>query len=141
MKKIINGKRYDTDTAKKIAEWDNGHYGNDFNRCSETLYRKNTGEFFLYGRGGARSRYASYADGSVSGGEQIIVLTYAEAKEWAEEHLDGDEYENIFGEVVEDDTDTVFCVRLPASTVEKVRRAASEAGMAIGEYVDKKLNA
>ena len=140
MRKIIKGKMYDTSTAEMLGEWDNGYYGYDINRCSETLYRKKTGEFFLYGRGGARSPYASYADGSVSGGEQIIVLTYAEAQAWAEEHLDADEYESIFGVIKEDDTDTVFSVRLPASTIERVKRDASKAGMTIGEYVDMKLN-
>lgn len=140
MKKIINGKRYDTETAEALGEWDNGHYGRDFERCSETLYRKKNGEFFLHGEGGALSRYAKYYGGNVSGGEQIIVMTYAEAQGWAEEHLEADRYEAIFGEVSDDDTDTVFAVRLPASTVEKVKRAAYDAGMTISAYVDRKLN-
>ena len=140
MRKIIKGKMYDTSTAEELAEWDNEYYGNDFNRCSETLYRKKTGEFFLYGKGGARSRYASYSGGDVSGGEQIVILTYAEAQAWAEKHLDADKYESIFGAIEDDDTDTVFSVRLPASTIEQVKRDASKAGMTIGEYVDMKLN-
>lgn len=39
MKRIIDGKKYDTETAACIATWDNGYYGNDFKRCEESLYR------------------------------------------------------------------------------------------------------
>ena len=57
MKKIINGKLYDTSTAHLVGEWDNQLYGNP-DYAAESLYRKRTGEFFLHGEGGARSRYA-----------------------------------------------------------------------------------
>ena len=52
MKKIINGKTYNTETAKKLANWDNEIYGS-FDSIEETLYQKRTGEFFLAGEGGA----------------------------------------------------------------------------------------
>ncbi len=48
MKKIINGKRYDTETAKLIGS-DGYSNPSDFNYWSEDLYQKKTGEFFLYG--------------------------------------------------------------------------------------------
>ena len=48
------------------------------------------------------SKYSVSVDCNiVSGGSEIIPLTEAEARTWAEEHLDGDEYEEIFGEVEE----------------------------------------
>jgi len=56
MKKIINGKKYDTETATKLGEDCRGYRG-DIDFWSEELYRKKTGEFFLYGEGGARSQY------------------------------------------------------------------------------------
>ena len=102
MKRIINGRRYDTSTAEKIGEWDNGLGCGEFEHCSEALYRKRTGEFFLYGVGGAMTNYAeSCSDGSYSGGEIICPYTEAEAREWCENHLDADEYESIFGSVEE----------------------------------------
>ena len=102
MKKIINGKKYDTKTAECVAEWHNRHFPSDFDYCSEDLYRKKTGEFFLHGEGGARSKYAQrYGQNSWGGGEDITPLTEAEAREWVEEHCDGDDYEKIFGEVPE----------------------------------------
>lgn len=103
MKKIINGKRYDTGTAKLIGE---ASYSNrtDFNYWSEELYQKRTGEFFIYGEGGPASKYSrSTGQNSWSGGEKIIPITIKEAKEWAEKYLDGDEYEALF-EVEEDKT-------------------------------------
>ena len=33
MKKIINGKRYDTETAEKIGVWDNARSISDFDCC------------------------------------------------------------------------------------------------------------
>ena len=102
MKKVINGKRYDTDTAKLVGET---HYSNtrDFNYWKEELYQKRTGEFFIAGEGGPGSRYSERIDqNSWSGGCKITPLTLKGAQQWAEEHLDGDEYEAIFGAVEED---------------------------------------
>lgn len=100
MKKIINGKKYDTDTAKMVLSWGNNHNG--FTYCHEELYLKKTGEFFLYGSGGPMSRYAqSCGDNCTSGGSEIIPLTEKKARKWVEEHGDADDYEEIFGEVEE----------------------------------------
>ena len=101
MKKIINGKKYDTNTAEEIGMYTNGRSSADFSYFCETLYRKRTGEFFLHGHGGASSRYAQSVGNSLTGGEKILPLTEGEAKSWAEDHLTGDEYEAIFGEVEE----------------------------------------
>ena len=49
MIKIINGKKYNTDTAKMVGDYDNNQPTNDFYYFAEELYRKKTGEFFLYG--------------------------------------------------------------------------------------------
>lgn len=104
MKKIINGKRYDTNTAKLIGE---ASYSNpsDFNYWCEELYRKRTGEFFLYGDGGPMSKYSrSIGQNEWSGGEEIQPLTLEEAQEWGEQYLNADEYEEMFGRVEEGKT-------------------------------------
>lgn len=101
MKKIINGKKYDTDTAELLSQWDNGLYGNDFNSCSEDLYKKKTGEFFLHVEGGANSKYSKSSGNSSCGSSDIIPMTETEAKEWFEAKGDADKYEEIFGEVEE----------------------------------------
>lgn len=100
MKKIINGRKYDTTTATEIGSWDNGRY-RDFRYCAETLYRKRTGEFFIHGEGGPLSDYCSYTGTMRGDGENIVPLTESDAREWVERHLTADEYEAIFGETEE----------------------------------------
>lgn len=101
MKKIIGGKKYDTNTAECVGSWDNGLNSGDFNNCSEDLYRKKTGEFFLHGEGGANSKYSKSNGNSSWGSSDIIPLSIEEAKQWFEDYGDADEYEAIFGEVTE----------------------------------------
>lgn len=141
MKKIINRKVYDTETATKIGEWDNGQHG-DFGFCEETLYRKKSGEFFVHGNGGAASKYASVCacGQGWAGGEAIVPLSYGAAQDWAEEHLSAEEYEAVFGEVVEDDTKTMVSLYLTTATAERLKRAAQAAGMTVSAYADSILS-
>lgn len=98
MKKIINGKMYNTETAKEIDRWSNNLSDRDFNNCTEILYRKKTGEFFLYGWGGAMSKYSDQCGNMCGSGEAITPLTELEAKEWLEKYSDADKYIECFGE-------------------------------------------
>ena len=140
MKKIINGKVYDTDTAAKVGEWDNGKWDDKLYICEEVLYRKRTGEFFLYGYGGPGSKYAvSIGNSNWSGGEKIIPLTYEAAQKWAEEHLDGDKYETIFGEVIEDDSKTMISLYLANTKVEQYKRSAAKEGLSLTAYLQSML--
>ena len=85
MKEVrIDGKRYNINTAEFIASWDNDLPYMDFGYLKETLYRKRTGEFFLYGEGGARTKYGRVDDDGRTyiGSENIIPLTDAEARTW-----------------------------------------------------------
>ena len=96
MKRIINGKRYNTDTAKFLGYVGYSHPG-DFSFWKETLYIKKTGEFFLHCIGGAMSRYARRIGlDEWTGGEEIHPLSPEEAQKWAEENLEAEEYEAIF---------------------------------------------
>ena len=98
MKKIIDGKMYNTETATELGEFWNGLSTNDFSNLSETLYRKKNGEFFLYGQGGAMTEYSQPVGDMAGGGEKIIPFTKEQARNWAEERLGTDEYIKIFGE-------------------------------------------
>lgn len=140
MKKIINGKRYDTDTAKEVASY---QYSNrrDFNFWIERLYRKRTGEFFIHGEGGALSRYAeSTGMNEWTGGEKIIPISYDKAKSWAEGYLDADEYENIFGQVMDDDTKKVVTFSLSADVVEKLKREVEMTGKTQSDIITELIN-
>lgn len=137
MRKIIEGKVYDTSTAKRMGFWSNGCSYSDFNFVEETLYQKRTGEFFLHGEGGAMSKYSKACRGnSWSGSEKIMPLTYEEANKWAMENLDAEEYEEIFGEIVEDESKRVISTSISTATHEKLRRMASEKGLTIGEVIE-----
>lgn len=141
MKKVINGKVYDTDKARELAS-DSYSNPRDFHHWSETLYVKRTGEYFLHGSGGPMSRYAERIEqNSWSGGEQLIPLTYDKAREWAEEHLSGTEYEEIFGEVSEDAEDVQLSFRVSAATDAKLRRIAGEQGITITAALEKIIDA
>lgn len=130
MKKIINGKVYDTLKAKKVASWYSSYARNDFHYYEEELYKKKTGEFFLYGEGNAASPYSrSCGQNEWCGGEKIVPMTFAEAQEWAEKHLDGDDYCDIFGEPNEDAEDVTLGIAVSAEVAAKLRRAAAENGI------------
>ena len=89
MKKIINGKRYDTATATRLAHYESSVPVGDFDWFEEDLYRKKSGEFFIHGQGNAASRYSRpAATGGSAGGEGIIPLTYEQAAAWGEAHMD-----------------------------------------------------
>lgn len=137
MKKIIGGKKYNTETAEVVATAKHGAL-RDFDYCEETLYRKRSGEFFLYGYGHAASKYAKVVCGDWGPGSAIVPQTYDQARDWAERSLDVDEYEAIFGEVPEDDDDLVaVTVRISASARERLRRMSSETGETQGAIVER----
>ena len=98
MKKIVNGRVYDTEAAELIASWSYGDGPSDFHWYEEGLYRKGNGEFFLAGEGGAMSSYAEQVSThSWRGGSSVTPLTESDARELAESHLDADDYIELFG--------------------------------------------
>lgn len=122
MKKIINNKVYNTDTAKKVGMiW----IGPELDRTGwEELYRKKTGEFFTL--------YHRYNDHF----EKITPLTYDEAQEWAEKHLDGDDYINIFGEPEESDETANLHIQISKSAYTKIKQAAAKQGVSLAKYIE-----
>lgn len=101
MKKIINGKKYDTDTAKLIGSYSNGELYSSFGYLEKSLYKKKTGEYFLYKTGGPLSEMAIYIGNEISGSSTIIPFSNDYARRFAEKYLTVDEYEKEFGEVEE----------------------------------------
>lgn len=136
MKKIINNKLYNTETAQLIGYWANTGDTRDFAYIREELYRKRTGEFFLYGEGGPMSHYSrSIGNNEWSGTEEIIPLTWESARKWAEEHLTAEEYETEFGEVSEDNGTEVLSISIPANIAAKARRAAAVDGISLSQWI------
>ena len=85
MKKIIDGKKYSTNTSKMLAIWKQ--------EKTETLYRKDTGEFFLH--------ISETNIRQIAPTEKITPIGESTAKMWAEQHVDCDHYESIFGEIID----------------------------------------
>lgn len=136
MKKIIGGKKYDTDTAKRVGSFESGYIG-DFEWRNETLYLKATGEFFLAGEGGAKTRWASRTIDGFSSGEGILPLTLDEAREWAEEHLTQAEVEELFQipkEVASGKKIQSFSIAL--KTINGLRYLAQNLGISRSEIID-----
>jgi len=108
MKKIINGLRYNTENAVLIGEADNVGNGvdsaTDFSYWSAGLYKTpRSARFFLAGEGGPMSRFShTVSQNSWSGGSDLIPMTKEEAMEWAEAHLNYDEVEKHFSDLIED---------------------------------------
>ncbi len=137
MKKIINGRMYNTDTANLLARWDNGYMYSDFKYTEESRYQKKTGELFLYGYGGGMSKYAVSFGDRKGGSETIIPVPYDKAKEWATDHLDADAYESIFGEVSEDDGKMAYVqIAVPAALLETAKRTAIKGGKTLSKYIE-----
>ena len=138
MKKIISGKVYDTDTARFLGG-DGG--GDGFYAWSEALYQKRTGEYFLYGEGGPATKYAySVGQNQWSGGSKIIPLDLPAARKWAEDHMDADDYEQIFGLPDEDaEPVSLYVKALPAPLMASLRQRVSEEGTTLAAVVENAL--
>lgn len=87
MKRIIEGKRYDTATAEQVANWNNGLSESDFNECEEDLYRTKNGNYFVHGQGHALTRGSrNCGHNSWGRGQGILACTPSKALAWLKEH-------------------------------------------------------
>lgn len=104
MRKIVDGVRYDTSTAREVGSYVSPEFATDFRFWGATLYRApRSGRYFIHGRGGPMTRFAQASgQNSWTGGEDIIPLTPAEAREWAETYLGPEIVEQHFGDSIED---------------------------------------
>ena len=108
MKKIVKGSLYNTETAKKLASYENQPTQNSDYYC-ETLFQTKSGKYFLHGQGGGSTIYGNIipVDNAYryknEPGEAIRPLSRKEARKWAEEVLDTEQYMELFEPVDEDD--------------------------------------
>lgn len=103
MKKVLDGKIYNTEKAEKLYEWCNRKFVGDLEYCEEALYRTPKGAYFIFGRGGAMTKYAHQCgSNSTCGGAGIEVLTEVEAMSWLEEHDGSDALIKFFADKIEE---------------------------------------
>jgi hypothetical protein len=77
MKKRINGKLCDTETAKKLGTKCEGEFG-DPKGYEEQLFMTRTNQHFIYGVGGPESKYVSLT---------IELVTDEQAEEWKKANI------------------------------------------------------
>lgn len=137
MRKIINGKRYDTNTAVPCGIYTCGSRDVEHS-YSEVLYQKRTGEFFLYGEGGSQSPYAKEATINYwKGGERITPLSEKEAQEWVRKHLTDEEYKRIFSVVDEPESGRkIVSFSLGRNAIAKVTELARSSGLSRSQIVE-----
>ena len=140
MKKIINNRMYDTDTAAHVGEWENMDNVRDFQYVCETLYRKRTGEYFLHGFGNAASKYSRLTrENEWTSGEQIMPLSYKSAKKWAKMRLGEEKYLEEFGEPAEEEGTQSMTVHIPASLHNALKKRQAETGKSMTQLVIESL--
>ena len=102
MRKIINGRKYDTDTAKEICSTNVRNLSKaDFNYLCFTLFLKKTGEFFI-----EKETYNDLEIYLESDIENLEIhdsrgFLVCDAKDFIAEFGSVEQYEELFGEVSE----------------------------------------
>ena len=100
MRRIINGKSYDTKTADFICDVSpTGFYQGDFRFENTGLYKSPRGTFFLSGHGGPLSRWSEpEGQSGRRGGNGIQVIDLDEAKALVARHASVETFTEAFGE-------------------------------------------
>ena len=100
MRKIVDGKLYDTEIAKLITGWNKGE---GYFYISECLYRTRKGTFFLECYGGACTKYKeSVINNGWTDGSLLKVLSEEETIDWLMENNEIDVLEELFPGVLQE---------------------------------------
>ena len=103
MKKVIDGKMYNTETAELVHEWTNRRSTRDFKHRSKDLYKTKKGNWFIYHCGGAMTDMAvSCGDNSYSGSEDIEPISEKDALRFLESHDGIKAIEKYFADQIEE---------------------------------------
>lgn len=113
MEKVINGKRYNTETAKYIC------YVNLSPMKYLHLYLKRTGEFF-----------GKYVD-VYTGTTKIIMVSNDDAKKYCKEYLNRSEFARLF----ESNIKRAVNIMIEESLLNKAKQLAVENDISLSEYI------
>jgi len=102
MIRVIDGLRYDTETAEEICDitpqGSRSMSRSDFRWEDTRLYRTRKGRFFVAGEGGALSQWAQPTGGNGStAGEGLRPITEKQARYLVESFADAATYTRVFG--------------------------------------------
>ena len=68
-----------------------------------------------------------------------MPMSYDEARQWAEENLSADEYEEIFGAIDESGAKMTVTLSVDSGKWEAAKREAAKKGIGISEYIESLL--
>lgn len=102
MKLIINSKRYDTETATRVAHYTNDLPYNDGHYVRESLCLTGKGNWFLYCEGGSLSQYSEVRGNFSFSGETLRALSQEDAQRWLEDRKLVEKLEQYFSDSIED---------------------------------------
>ena len=102
MKRIINGKTYNTETATLICNTSNEYSSSDFKFEDSELFVTKKGAYFIAGKGGCLSRFAHSVFNGWVGSNGIIPISRENALAECERHGSIDDIEEFFADMVED---------------------------------------
>lgn len=92
MIKVVDGKRYNTETAEKVFGYWNGCSRSDFRFRTKKLYRTKNGAWFIHHDGGALTDMAvSVGNNGTGGSEDIEPVCITDAQAFLEAHSDDEE--------------------------------------------------
>lgn len=125
MRKILQNKVYDTDTASKIMsvtlEAERSRDKKDI--VTESLYRKRTGEFFLV-------REDMY-------GTKVLPQTYNDAKAWGiNNQMPQETIKSAFWESDSSPKKEALLISIPASMISRLRMEASSRNMSVSGLLE-----
>lgn len=137
MKRIINNKVYDTDTARSLGTWCNTEDQASPEYISEALFRKKSGEFFLYCSG----RPSSIPGTDCALDEKILPLTFEQAAQWGQAHLPESAFSAAFGSAdPADDHRITVHISVSASLWDAAKKEASRRGVSVSGLVESLLS-
>ena len=159
MRRIVNGRAYNTDTATRIARDDGGRGREGY---FEILYQTRNGAFFLAGAGGEASPWARpngdqpqyswvmhwddqaqhYRVGLHDGdAADVRPLTSEEAHAWLLESQQHFVFDHLFGETpeTEDEQAATYSLRLPTSLKARAGDAAEKAGLSLNAWITRAI--
>lgn len=132
MKRVVQGVLCDTETAKMLGEYEHD-CKSSFHWYVERLYRTKSGKYFIRGEGHAASPYAKkVAQSEWAPGEAIKLLPPEAARQWAEDHLNGDEYIAAFGP---DEDGEPVVLTIDSTTKRRLDRMKEATGKSIKQLV------
>jgi len=98
MKRIIDGKRYNTETAHRVGSVGSATINvSDFGYWEADLYRTPRGRWFLAGKGGPMTMFSRPDGGGMtSGGSGLIPISGTEAQVYLEDDRNVEALERWF---------------------------------------------